>query len=465
MKIKTFNAGQLAEAIAEIKKELGEDALILSTKEVEYHKEPNHPPTKGYEVVAAGDSSQVVPKEDFLEKWKQISTPAAIAARKAYYTPVTLPAPLAKPNPSPLLKPNPTKPIMPNIPSSFADPIEHGVPKKSLQEKSNRARPSVPAVLRDVVHSESNPESFTTQSIKTPDPIPLEVVELKRLIRWSAQSVVSSRFQSMDPDADALYMDLIANDMDESIAGKIVNEARKRCEKNGHEISLDGSAREVFREMIKILPIDERLQNRITAVFLGPTGVGKTTTIAKLASRFALELGCKTLLITLDTYRIGAAEQLRIYADLIGIPLLIANTIRDLDRHLREHTEADVILIDTVGRAHSRLFQLADLAEYVRGKDWIEKHLVLSLTTKPLDLREIVDAYEIFGINKLLFTKLDETITNGTAANELIRTQKPLAYLTNGQSVPQDLQIPTTASFAEFIISREQNEDLRVAYA
>ncbi len=460
MKIKTFNAAQLSEAIAEIKKELGEDALILSTKEVEFRKEPNQPPVKGYEVVAAGDPAQTAVKEEPREARRPVSTPAALAARKAYQA-------------APPAPPAPVAPLRAFPPSrAAAGPILPPALTDLLESAAVRKMPARPAAVEKVAARETeepekpaNPAPPPAAAGKTPDSIAREMIELKRLIRWSAQSVVSSRFQSVDPDADALFIDLIANDMDESIARKIVTEARKRMEKSRQEIGIDSAAREVFREMVQIVPIDERFSSRTVAIFLGPTGVGKTTTIAKLASRFALELGRKTLLITLDTYRIGAAEQLRIYADLIGIPLLVANSVRELDRQLREHTEAEVILIDTVGRAHGRLFQLADLAEYVKDKDWIEKHLVLSLTTKPLDLRETIEAYEMFGTNKLLFTKLDETITNGTAANELIRTQKPLAYMTNGQNVPQDIQIPTPGSFAEFIISREQQEDLRMAYA
>lgn len=496
MKIKTFHAATMAEAMAEIKRDLGEDALILSSKEVEVRHDPGKSPVRSFEVVAAGNPVQESPAPipspsgSDADGNRSFRSPAALAARRAYHGGVSavvspsdatfgpaapLPGKKAEePGPSmtqsiqPLFS-SPAVPITPRmafarrqVSSLFASDKKK---EKTVEIKPASVKKDNPVETAETTRTEAVAVPSATRE-KTPQTISREVVELKRLIRWSAQSVVSSRSQFPDADADALFVDLVANDMDESIARRILMEACMLSEKDNKRKRLDFYARNVFRESVKVAAMDERSGKRVVSIFVGPTGVGKTTTIAKLASRFALELGRKTLLITLDTYRIGAAEQLRIYADLIGIPLLVVHNTAELDRRLQEHAEAEMILIDTVGRAHSRLHQLQELAEYVREKEWIEKHLVLSLATKPLDLREITDAYELFfGIDKLLFTKLDETLTSGAAANELVRTQKPLSYMTNGQNVPQDIQIPTPASFAEFIVGRDYGADLRMAYA
>jgi flagellar biosynthesis protein FlhF len=277
--------------------------------------------------------------------------------------------------------------------------------------------------------------------------------------------VAGARLRLSDPAADALFVEMIANDLDESLARRIIAEAQTRCPPGAGKHALEAETRQALQELISVKPLDEKSTSRIVAAFLGPTGVGKTTTIAKLASLFALEYEKRTLLITLDTYRIGAAEQLKIYAELIGLPILVVSSSKELSQALRDYPDMEVILIDTIGRAHNRLDQMSGLASLLRQETSIEKHLVLSLTTKPLDLHEIINSFQVFGVSKLLFTKLDETLTSGAAANELVRTRMPLSYLTNGQNVPQDLKIPTPTTFVEQIIAREIPEEVRQAYA
>lgn len=422
MKIKTYTAPQLSEALAHIKKELGAEALILSTKELEVKGRPGSPPTITYEVMAASDTE---------EKFSRSAPP----------------------------RPSPAAPVKQAMRRAYAQPpARPQSPKEALSGR--RAPEAAPAPAPQGARP-----SPAVQEEGLDNLFRRELQELKRLVRWSAQSVPGARMRISDPEADALFVQLIANDVDESLARRIIAEAQEWCHQGRAGQALDDAARHVLRRSISVAPIAENSATRVVAAMLGPTGVGKTTTIAKVAARFALELGKKTMLITLDTYRIGAAEQLKVYTELIGLPLCVAATPQELDAALTMNTDAEIVLIDTVGRAHSRLEQMEDLAAYFRDHNAIEKHLVLSLATKPLDLHEIINSFERFGTNKLLFTKLDETLTTGAAANELFRLRKPLSYLTCGQNVPQDIQIPTPDSVAELIIAKEITEEVRRDYA
>jgi flagellar biosynthesis protein FlhF len=447
MKIKTYTAPQLAAALAQIKKELGEEALILSTKEIELKGAPGGLPTMGFEVVAAGEATDhLLPNTAPREKAPRPQiTPAA---RSAYKLPS-----LARKAETPAV---PTE----QSPQRVTPPIESTKASVEAPTASPVTRESIPAVSEgDISAAQNNAKDEYKDFFRR------ELQELKRVVHWSAQSVAGARLRMSDPVADSLFVEMIANDLDESLARRVIAEAQGRCRPGAGKRALVEESRRALQDLISVKPLDEKSTSRIVAAFLGPTGVGKTTTIAKLASLFALEHGKRTLLITLDTYRIGAAEQLKIYAELIGLPLLVASTAKELSQALGDYPNAEVVLIDTIGRAHNRLDQMSGLAAFLREESGIEKHLVLSLTTKPLDLHEIVNSFQVFGVNKLLFTKLDETLTSGAAANELVRTRLPLSYLTNGQNVPQDIKIPTPNTFVEHIIARENPEEVRQAYA
>jgi flagellar biosynthesis protein FlhF len=143
--------------------------------------------------------------------------------------------------------------------------------------------------------------------------------------------------------------------------------------------------------------------------------------------------------VTTDTFRIGAVEQLKTYAGLIGLPFRVVAQPAELGQAIQENRQRDYILIDTAGHSQRDLGAVQDLMQVLQETPEIERHLVMSATTKPLDMREIVDRFSICSPDCLLFTKLDETSTFGPIFNELVRTQKPLSYIADGQRVPEDL--------------------------
>ncbi|MBF0475618.1 MAG: flagellar biosynthesis protein FlhF [Deltaproteobacteria bacterium] len=195
-----------------------------------------------------------------------------------------------------------------------------------------------------------------------------------------------------------------------------------------------------------------RSLNPVMAAFVGPTGVGKTTTIAKLAAKFAFEQNRKVGFITIDTYRIAAVEQLKIYANIIGAPVEVVASPREMTSAITKLKRKDVILIDTAGRSHHDPSQLEELKKFFPGNFGGDIFLTMSATTKDDDLGQIIQAYKLIPVKGVVVTKLDETRCFGPILNQIISRGIPLAYMTTGQKVPEDILTATPENTAEFIL-------------
>ena len=185
---------------------------------------------------------------------------------------------------------------------------------------------------------------------------------------------------------------------------------------------------------------------------VGPTGVGKTTTIAKLAAKYALLENRQVALITADTYRIAAVEQLRRYAEIIDVPLEVVLEGKELEEALRRHGDKDLVLIDTAGRSQHSIVQLSELRNILSPSVQIKTLLVLSITTKHRDLLDITEKFRRGNYDALVFTKLDETTSYGTIFNVVKATGKPLTYVTTGQNVPDDIEAAVPETIAKLIL-------------
>lgn len=203
----------------------------------------------------------------------------------------------------------------------------------------------------------------------------------------------------------------------------------------------------------KLRPIQER-EDLLQAPFinmLGPTGVGKTTTIAKLAAEHVLDQGLKTAFISADTYRIAAIEQLKTYADLLKIPLEVVYEPREVKEAMERLKGCDIVYIDTAGRNYREEQFVNELQEILPFENMCN-FLVLSLAAKEQDMREVIERFSAVPIHRFVFTKADETASHGSMINMLYYYQKPIAYITNGQSVPEDLIKPTTDQLAAMML-------------
>ncbi|WP_461370789.1 flagellar biosynthesis protein FlhF [Candidatus Darwinibacter acetoxidans] len=184
---------------------------------------------------------------------------------------------------------------------------------------------------------------------------------------------------------------------------------------------------------------------------IGPTGVGKTTTIAKLAANFALVGQRKVGLITADTYRIAAVEQLKTYAEIIGLPVHVAYSPKELKEGIAKMKDKDLILIDTAGRSQNNQLHIGELKSFFEGIE-AELHLVISATTKPKDVDEIIKVFGQLPIDRVIITKLDETSVYGVLLHTCDRAGVPIAFVTTGQGVPEDIEVADTERIAQLIL-------------
>jgi flagellar biosynthesis protein FlhF len=211
----------------------------------------------------------------------------------------------------------------------------------------------------------------------------------------------------------------------------------------------------ILNNYIKDTKPYEDNKNKKVVVFIGPTGVGKTTTLAKLAASMVLNDKQKVGLITSDTYRIAAVEQLKTYSEIIGVPLSIIYSPAEIVNAVEKYDDKDIILLDTAGRSHKDQYQLTELKSLLKSSIDFETYLVLSATTKFSDCIEIIKSYSFLENFQLLFTKLDETSTLGNLLNIAYVTKKPIAYLTTGQSVPDDIEIADKAKIINSLMGEK----------
>lgn len=249
-------------------------------------------------------------------------------------------------------------------------------------------------------------------------------------------------------EADAfmqlLYNTMIENEVDEKYANQIIDEFEKNNKAN---MPMDYALSNVYQKLIlkfgKPVEIEPAQKGAKVIFFIGPTGVGKTTTIAKLASKFQLDEKKRVALLTADTYRIAAVEQLRVYANILEVPFEVIYSTEDLELALQHYADYDYIMVDTAGHSHHNEAQkdaMNQLIGCVGEKAETEVYLVVSATTKYKDLLSIVNAYQDMVDYKLIFTKLDETTSYGNLLNLKLYTGVPLSYVTCGQNVPDDIE-------------------------
>lgn len=257
------------------------------------------------------------------------------------------------------------------------------------------------------------------------------------------------------PYLDLVYNQLLKNEVDKEYVTQIINELETKFSK---DTTIDNILSKVYQKIILKLgqpkAIELKANQTKFVFFIGPTGVGKTTTIAKIASDFKLNKKVKVAMLTSDTYRIAAVEQLRTYANILGIPMQVIYTEAEIAKAKEEFSDYDVVLVDTAGRSHKNLEQRDDLERLIHtiSQEEREIYLVLSATTKYKDLIRITESYSDFTEYRLIFTKLDETISVGNIFNLKMHTNAELSYTTYGQNVPDDISKIDTQETAKKLL-------------
>lgn len=243
-----------------------------------------------------------------------------------------------------------------------------------------------------------------------------------------------------NPQAIDLYAKMIGNGIAEP-------NARTFLEKSGvlgpsEDPAGEGLHERVLQEILKVIDVTDPFaddEGQTIAAFVGPTGVGKTTTVAKLMANFCLKEKRSVGLISVDNYRIGAVEQLKTYAGILGIPCFSAFTRADLKTALRQLRDKDVVLIDTAGQSHYDGKRMEELAGLMSSHASISCHLLLSTGINESEMLAAAENFGKLNFDSYIFTKTDETRAKGVIINHLLRHRKPVSFVTNGQRVPEDI--------------------------
>lgn len=249
------------------------------------------------------------------------------------------------------------------------------------------------------------------------------------------------KVQNTSKVPDVFYNNLIKNEVDQDIAKRIIDIVTARSSGKGvSDISslLSGVISGLLGKPDTIKPGETGKPTVV--IFVGPTGVGKTTTLAKIAANYLLNQKKSIGLITADTYRIAAVEQLKTYAEILGIPVSVAYTATEIRDAVEQHSDKDIVLIDTAGRSHRNKAQFEELKTLITASGADEVYLVLSATTSSRNYREILNSYSFLTSYKLIFTKTDEASAQGIILNIRYLTGRSLSYITTGQSVPDDIE-------------------------
>lgn len=433
MRVKRYIAASVNEAVEKIRKELGNNAMILDTKKVK---------TKGflgffreirYEVIAAIDDdlpSKDLPKEPpnpkNAEPTKENAQTTFTSDREGAHNPllttkrVTFSGQAA------------SEPISEN---------EEGKRRRKKQTETKRQGEVKNQEPLDNTAISENP--WQEQVLK-------EMKEMRSLIRsWVVtQSDPSSLPELYQP----YYQHLIRQDVEEEVVLHLFTNLMENSPLPSSEKEALMNVKRQLNEWMTphiIEGIDPK--TRLVQI-VGPTGVGKTTTIAKLASKYILERKKRVAFITSDTYRIAAIDQLKTYANILNIPMEVVFSSQDLTQSLQRLSPYELIFMDTAGRNYRDRRYLEEMKSLITSALPTETYLVVSLSGKEKDAKELVEEFLNLGVRKIIFTKLDETSTYGMILNLAYRYPILFSYITNGQSVPDDLLLVTPDQFADLLL-------------
>ena len=281
-----------------------------------------------------------------------------------------------------------------------------------------------------------------------------EMEKIKEMISELKMMVLSGKTTNVPPGIEKIAEAMQTHEIDNEITSKLVEFLRMNygdVDINSEEIEY--KLVDYLRPYIKTEEVN--LEGRI--IFVGPTGIGKTTTLAKIAAKLSLEEKKRIAILTLDTYRIAAAEQLKTYASIMNIPIRVAYTPQEARMHLNAMIDYDAILIDTAGRSQKNDLQMRELKAIVDTVSPEKVFLVLSMTAKFVDVKDILKKFREVGPTHVILTKLDETNAMGPILNVPHTSNLPIAFITNGQRVPEDIFEANTFELAKMVVKEVLN--------
>ncbi|MCL2002672.1 MAG: flagellar biosynthesis protein FlhF [Oscillospiraceae bacterium] len=466
MNIKRYVAATMPEAMEQIKRELGRDALILSQRPLrkkglgglfskpmievvaayENPAEPAPPPPPKLRAAPPGSRGSAPKAPETPPRGAELSVTAdralealdrlSVATPSAERPAVTRP-PLTPPQTASLAYTKAAQSFRQTPPPAKED-------DGFLPLEAPEARPSERVINRQ---PEVRDERLSALENKI-DSLSSSLNALAGTIRQTRDS------RSYSPDIDALLLSLLENETHEEFAHKLAREVSDIVKKQ------QADSNEVMEQLLRQTigqaePIKLKRFKRTVVLLIGPTGVGKTTTLAKLAAIYSINHHAKVGAVTTDTYRIAAVEQLKTYAQILEIPLSIVYSPEEMSDALREHEDKDIVFIDTAGKSPSDRSHEDEVKDLIRHSDCDEVHLVLSATTSFTGLLNILNAYSFLNDFKIIVTKLDETPTWGTLLNARLLSDRPISYTAIGQNVPDDIEVADVRKIVARLMTRD----------
>ena len=300
------------------------------------------------------------------------------------------------------------------------------------------------------------------------DRLSLEVAEVKKELEGMRRALTRTAYAppqwtGVPQDVADAFATLTAAEVSPDLAREIVQAAgvriqERRAPRSQTAVCPGGGVfqQALVEELESRFAVDSKLGRggstpRIV-VLAGPPGSGKTSTLVKLAVNYGLAARRGVLLLSMDTHRVAAAEQLRSYAAILGVGFQIPGTVGALAQAIEENRNKDLIFIDTPGLAHGELADEPGLARFLRSRPDVDTHLVLPASVKPADLSRMVNEFGVLGPQHLLFTRLDETGSCGPILNEAARAGLPLSFFTTGQRIPEDIEAATRQRLLDSIL-------------
>ncbi len=457
MKIKRFFAPDIRQAMKMVKEELGSDAVIMSNRSVD----------GGVEIVAARDFDEQVihnklknqTAENHGSEGKNVDLPAFDDNHDG--KPLHVVSSSRKKGAKNTIQDNPIRRHMDQY-LGYAEKIQLAA--------SNRQSEKITEKLQVKSPTASKGRSVASVSDRSEQQPRLSVEQLMQEVRSEMRKEMDSLKFAMDAklaelnlqqgaDRQPTRLDLLHRLSDMGFSKKLSIKIANRL---GTHKDVELAFSKALEMLARIMPIasDRLLDEGGVVALVGPTGVGKTTTIAKIAAQFILKHGSREVaLITADNYRIGAHEQLSTYGRILDVPVRVANNAEELRRHIQSFSDKRLILIDTAGMSQ-RDMRLAEQIKTLQQDDMpIKTYLVMSAATQYKAMNEIIEAFRQYEPQAGILTKLDESVAQGAALSAIIEHQLPLSFLTDGQQVPEDIHMPEAESIINLCATGIEREN------
>lgn len=407
MNLRTYSAATMAEALQQVKRELGSDAVILHTRTLSKRRWMGLGKQELVEITAGTG----------VNIGARTRRPATSGSRE----------PAATPRPAP-------RRIAPEI------------------RRQGLVAATIPAAESPVKSLLQTPAAASAMVMGLSE----EVNNLKTLVQDLVKETRASKAPTVPEDLFDQYLHLIENQVADELATDIVKNLRPQLRAD-HLKNTEFVRDRLAEQIEKMLPVTGPLTKTKTTgphivALIGPTGVGKTTTVAKLAANLKLRENKRIGLITIDTFRIAAVDQLKKYADILGSPLKVVNRPDELAEAIAAMQDCDFVLIDTAGRSPTDTMKLAELKNFLDAGKPDEVHLVLASTASQSCIESAVERFGKVRVDKIIFTKLDEAVHIGVVLNVIRKVNKSLSYVTTGQDVPDDIEVGKGRRLAQLIL-------------